>query len=148
MLAGPGGLCGLYFHGHKGIPARRDSWRRNEGMFVAVRYWLSEYFAGRPIPYRGALELTGTFFQKEVWGALREIPWGQTRTYGEIATGLGRPSASRAVGMAIGRNPISLIVPCHRVVGCDGNLTGYAGGLRRKESLLRMEGSLSNGLLP
>ncbi len=139
LVAGTAGLCGLYFEGQKWFPRGLENWQRQERGFEEVRGWLSEYFAGQPEPYRGALEIRGTAFQQEVWQALREIPWGQTCTYQQLAAKIGRPTATRAVGTAIGRNPLSLVVPCHRVVGSSGALTGYAGGLPRKESLLRLE---------
>jgi methylated-DNA-[protein]-cysteine S-methyltransferase len=85
------------------------------------------------------LRLNGTPFQRTVWDQLRRIPYGETRSYGELAAALGKPSASRAVGLANGRNPIGIIVPCHRVVGTNGNLTGYGGGLDRKQRLLDFE---------
>ncbi|WP_345719197.1 methylated-DNA--[protein]-cysteine S-methyltransferase [Actinomyces procaprae] len=113
---------------------------------AAARAWLECYFAGEdpgPIP---ALAPTGTDFQRRVWDRLRTIPRGQTTTYGRIAADLaaatGRPTSARAVGSAVGRNPISILVPCHRVLGADGSLTGYAGGPDRKAALLRLEGIL------
>lgn len=101
---------------------------------------LAEYFAGRRKRFTVALDFAGTAFQKRVWQALLEIPFGETRSYGEIAHRLGKPKAVRAVGAANGRNPISIIAPCHRVIGADGALTGYAGGLKAKERLLALEG--------
>jgi methylated-DNA-[protein]-cysteine S-methyltransferase len=100
---------------------------------------LAQYFAGERRSFDLPLEPRGTAFQQEVWRALRAIPFGATRSYAELAAALGRPSASRAVGGANGRNPLSIVVPCHRVVGADGSLTGYAGGLARKEWLLEHE---------
>jgi methylated-DNA-[protein]-cysteine S-methyltransferase len=100
-----------------------------------------EYFTGRRREFGVPLDPAGTDFQQRVWQALLKIPTGRLGTYGEIARQLGRPAAARAVGAAIGRNPISIIVPCHRVVGRDGSLTGYAGGLPRKQALLRLEGA-------
>lgn len=90
----------------------------------------------------------GTSFQQAVWRALLDIPAGQTVTYGELATRLGRPEAVRAVAAAVGRNPVSVLIPCHRVIGADGSLTGYAGGLHRKEALLTIEGGLPATLRP
>ncbi len=101
-----------------------------------------EYFAGNRRAFSVALDAQGTPFQQQVWQALRGITMGTLCTYGDIASQVGRPDAARAVGAAVGRNPISIIVPCHRVVGRDGSLTGYAGGLPRKEALLRLEGAL------
>ncbi|MHB8055173.1 MAG: methylated-DNA--[protein]-cysteine S-methyltransferase [Candidatus Aminicenantales bacterium] len=100
---------------------------------------LGEYFAGKRRVFDLPLDLNGTPFQREVWGALQKVPFGETTSYGEIARRIGRPAAVRAVGAANGRNPVSIIVPCHRIVGADGRLTGYGGGLWRKEWLLRHE---------
>jgi methylated-DNA-[protein]-cysteine S-methyltransferase len=107
--------------------------------FAATREQLGEYFAGERTDFDLPLAPVGTPFQEEVWGALREIPYGETASYGELAERIGRPSASRAVGMANGRNPISIVVPCHRVIGASGELTGYAGGVERKRFLLELE---------
>jgi methylated-DNA-[protein]-cysteine S-methyltransferase len=100
---------------------------------------LGEYFAGERNAFSIALDMRGTPFQKEVWAALLAIPFGETRSYGQLATQLGNPRAMRAVGAANGRNPISIIVPCHRVIGSSGKLTGFAGGLETKALLLRLE---------
>jgi len=100
---------------------------------------LGEYFAGRRRHFTVALDFAGTDFQKKVWKALLDIPFGETRSYGQIARKLGKPSAMRAVGAANGRNPISIIAPCHRVIGANGALTGFAGGLKAKEALLALE---------
>ncbi len=102
---------------------------------------LEEYFAGQRTVFSVPLAMRGTAFQTDVWRALQEIPFGQTRSYGELARALGRPEASRAVGAANGRNPISIIVPCHRVVGSTGKLTGFAGGVHVKAHLLELERS-------
>lgn len=100
---------------------------------------LEEYFAGNRKVFTVPLDLRGTEFQKKVWEALREIPYGETRSYKEIAEKIGNPKASRAVGMANHRNPIGIVVPCHRVVGANGKLTGYAGGIPMKQALLELE---------
>ena len=100
---------------------------------------LSEYFAGKRTKFDLSLDLKGTDFQLSVWRALLKIPYGETRTYGEIAKSLGKPGAARAVGMANHDNPVAVVVPCHRVVGHDGSLTGYAGGLHLKQALLSLE---------
>jgi methylated-DNA-[protein]-cysteine S-methyltransferase len=100
---------------------------------------LDEYFAGRRTSFDLPLDMRGTEFQKQVWKALTIIPYGETRTYLDLATGLGNPAATRAVGAANGRNPISIIVPCHRVIGSNGKLTGFAGGLEAKSYLLELE---------
>lgn len=104
---------------------------------------LAEYFAGTRQRFDLPLAASGTPFQRRVWAALDTVPFGQTRTYGEIATALGQPTASRAVGLANGRNPLPIIVPCHRVIGANGKLTGYAGGLARKQWLLTHEQGVS-----
>ena len=100
---------------------------------------LAEYFAGKRKRFTVKLDFAGTDFQKKVWQALLEIPFGETRSYGQIARKLGKPNAMRAVGAANGRNPISIIAPCHRVIGANGALTGFAGGLKAKETLLALE---------
>lgn len=104
--------------------------------------WLDAYFAGkRPEPAVLALDPKGTPFQRRVWQQLRKIPYGETTTYGELARQLGQPKAAQAIGNAVGRNPLSVIIPCHRVLGTDGTLRGYAGGLAIKEALLLNEGA-------
>ena len=100
---------------------------------------LDEYFAGTRQDFELAVDPAGTAFQRRVWCALQHIPYGATTSYGALARRVGQPTASRAVGAANGRNPISIVIPCHRVVGADGDLTGYAGGIARKEELLRLE---------
>jgi methylated-DNA-[protein]-cysteine S-methyltransferase len=110
-------------------------------VLVETERQLREYFAGERTTFSVPLDFAGTDFQKAVWRALLAIPFGQTRSYGEIARGLGSPNSSRAVGAAIGRNPISIVVPCHRVLGATGKLTGFAGGLETKASLLDLEGA-------
>ncbi|MFL6128370.1 MAG: methylated-DNA--[protein]-cysteine S-methyltransferase [Mycobacteriales bacterium] len=112
---------------------------RDDEALAGVAAQLADYFAGRRLAFDLPLAPVGTAFQQKVWLALREIPYGRTTTYGEIATGLGRPTASRAVGLANGRNPLAVIVPCHRVIGADGSLTGFGGGLPRKRWLLEHE---------
>ncbi len=105
-----------------------------------VKEQLDAYFAGQLHQFRIPLDLRGTPFQRQVWDILRIIPWGETRSYGQIAKELARPRAARAVGQAVGTNPVSIVVPCHRVIGSDGSLTGYGGGLERKTALLHLEG--------
>ena len=100
---------------------------------------LAEYFAGRRTQFELALEMSGSEFQMKVWRALREIPFGQTKSYRDLATAVGSSKAFRAVGIANGKNPLSIVVPCHRVVGSDGSLTGFAGGLQAKAALLALE---------
>lgn len=108
-------------------------------MLRRVEAELSEYFAGTRNTFSLPLDMRGTPFQKKVWEALVRIPFGETRTYGQLAAQLGRPGASRAVGAANGRNPVSIVVPCHRVIGSTGKLTGFAGGLKAKAHLLDLE---------
>jgi len=116
-----------------------ESWQRTEEPFREAIAQLDAYFAGRLHRFDLALAPEGTPFQREVWSALTTIPYGETVSYGELARHLGRPVASRAVGAANGRNPIPIIIPCHRVVGADGSLTGFGGGLAIKRRLLELE---------
>lgn len=113
--------------------------KREHPVLERCKEQLAEYFAGTRTAFDLPLAAEGTAFQQAVWQALREIPYGETRNYGELAATLGKPTASRAVGMANGKNPLAIVVPCHRVVGADGRLTGYSGGLARKEWLLAHE---------
>jgi methylated-DNA-[protein]-cysteine S-methyltransferase len=129
---------------------RRDpeaDWIYNEEPFTGVRQQLSEYFAGQRRSFDLPLALQGTEFQVSVLEALQTIPYGETTSYGAIAKQIGRPKAVRAVGAANGRNPIPIIVPCHRVIGSDGDLTGFGGGLDTKAALLRLEAENSGTLL-
>lgn len=143
LLFGDGvALQGLYMESHEVWPEKQPDWIWDEAPFKTVIVQLLEYFARRRTRFELPLAPVGTVFQQRVWAALLEIPFGVTISYGELATRLGDPKASRAVGLANGRNPISIIVPCHRVIGANGNLTGYGGGLDRKEWLLRHEGAL------
>jgi methylated-DNA-[protein]-cysteine S-methyltransferase len=132
-------LTGLYLPDHKGGPTPDASWQTADALFVELRNQLTEYFAGERHEFDVPLRLVGTPFQQQVWQQLTRIPYGTTITYAELARRIGSPAASRAVGTANGRNPISILVPCHRVVGSSGNLTGYAGGVDKKEWLLGME---------
>jgi methylated-DNA-[protein]-cysteine S-methyltransferase len=109
---------------------------------AALHAALDAYFSGRDVPFDVPLAPSGTPFQREVWSALRDIPFGATASYAEIARRIGRPRAVRAVGAANARNPIAILVPCHRVIGADGSLTGYAGGLERKRALLSLESGI------
>ncbi|MGF1769957.1 methylated-DNA--[protein]-cysteine S-methyltransferase [Enterovibrio makurazakiensis] len=112
--------------------------------FQTVIEQLDQYFAGEPVAFSVALDLLGTEFQQQVWAELQKIPAGETRCYGDLAALIGKPSASRAVGAANGQNPIAIIVPCHRVIGKSGKLTGYAGGLDAKAWLLKHEQAMSS----
>ena len=126
----------------------RTGWSENPTAFYGVVEQLQAYFAGELTDFELELDMQGTEFQRRVWQALRTIPFGETRSYGEIAAQVGAPGAARAVGLANGHNPIAIIVPCHRVIGASGNLTGYGGGLDRKRSLLALETSRSSPTLP
>ena len=120
------------------------AWRRDDGAFAEAAAQLRAYFAGELTQFQLELDTGGTTFQRQVWSALQRIPYGTTTTYGKLAVALGEPRAMRAVGAANGRNPISIIIPCHRVIGADGSLTGYGGGLDRKRFLLDLEASSVN----
>jgi methylated-DNA-[protein]-cysteine S-methyltransferase len=140
LLLGDGkALCGLYMQeGRK--PVRVSSaWQAAEEPFAEARRQLDEYFAGERVAFDLPLAAKGSEFERRVWNALEEIPYGETQSYGEVAERVGAPGAARAVGLANGRNPISIVVPCHRVIGANGTLTGYGGGLERKRFLLELE---------
>lgn len=139
VVAEDGALVGLYMTGHRPTPDPESFGERVDDALPAATAQLAEYFAGERTAFDLPLAPRGTAFQQAVWAALRDIPYGETRSYGELAAALGRPGASRAVGLANGRNPISIVVPCHRVVGAGGKLTGYAGGMERKSWLLALE---------
>lgn len=117
----------------------RTGWERDDDAFPAVVEQLEVYFDGKLREFDVEVDLVGTEFQRKVWQALLTIPYGETRSYGQIAKQIGSAGASRAVGLANGHNPISVVVPCHRVIGANGSLTGYGGGLERKRHLLDME---------
>lgn len=134
-----GALTGIYLENHKGAPALIASEREDLPVLLAARRQLEEYFAGERVAFELPLEPEGTPFQQTVWRALREIPLGVTWSYAELARQVGRAGAARAVGSANGKNPLSIVVPCHRVVGADGSLTGYAGGVNAKRWLLEHE---------
>jgi methylated-DNA-[protein]-cysteine S-methyltransferase len=141
LLGEAAALTGLYMAPHDPDPA----WRHDPEPFAAAVEQLEQYFAGERTEFDLPLELHGTAFQLRVWSLLREIPFGETTTYGALADRLGNPRAVRAVGLANGRNPISVIVPCHRVIGADGTLVGYGGGLDRKRALLAHEAEVRAG---
>jgi methylated-DNA-[protein]-cysteine S-methyltransferase len=138
-----GALTGLYMdvRGHEpdqatlGVPASPD----DDEVLAETARQLGAYFSGELLAFDLPLALAGTGFQRTVWAGLRQIPYGDTISYGELARRIGQPTASRAVGLANGRNPVSIVVPCHRVVGSNGSLTGYGGGLPRKQFLLALE---------
>ncbi len=140
IVATNGALVAVLMDGHHRSPVPESAWgERVDDALPDATLQLEEYFAGKRQAFDLPLAPSGTGFQRRVWAALAEIPYGETRSYGQIATAIGRPGASRAVGMANGRNPVSIVVPCHRVVGASGSLTGYAGGPERKQFLLDLE---------
>ena len=136
LVADNRGLTAIEFAGRHGSQGRRA---RNP-VLDETQKQLAEYFAGQRRLFTITLAADGTDFQRQVWAALGDIPWGECRSYRDIAQQLGKPRAMRAVGAANGKNPIPIIVPCHRVIGSDGSLTGYAGGLEAKQLLLALEG--------
>jgi methylated-DNA-[protein]-cysteine S-methyltransferase len=145
LAASAKGLCGLWFDDQKHGPteAQRQQWQPNEDhpVLQSAAAHVQAFWAGKTQPWSGPLDLSvGTAFQQAVWRALLRIPAGQSQSYGELARQLDKPLAVRAVGAAVGRNPVSILVPCHRVLGAGGQLTGYAGGLWRKQALLKLEG--------
>ena len=140
LLAGDDGSLSLIgFPKGKMRHDPQPDWILNEEPFAAVRQQLEEYFAGDRKDFDLPLHLSGTEFQVQVLEELQRIPYGETTSYGDIAQRIGRPKAMRAVGAANGRNPIPIVIPCHRVIGSSGDLTGFGGGLDTKEALLRLE---------
>ncbi len=137
-LAGGDRLRHVVMAGQTHEPDDRG-WRDDPGAFQDVVDQLDAYFAGDLEEFDVDIELIGTEFQQAVWHGLRAIPYGETWSYGQLAHHIGRPTAVRAVGLANGRNPVAIIVPCHRVIGVDGSMTGYGGGIERKVALLRLE---------
>lgn len=148
LAASPTGLCGLWFDGQRHLPAPLDgpsAWPEapEHPVLRQATEQLQQYLRGERQHFDLPLDLTGgTPFQQAVWQALQRIPTGHTTSYGALGEQIGKPTAVRAVGSAVGRNPLSVVVPCHRVRGQNGSLTGYAGGLERKAALLRLEGAL------
>lgn len=137
------GLAGLWFDGQAHHPGGLDApVDAGHPVLAQALAELAAYWRGEPVAFATPLDAAGTPFQQRVWQALRAIPRGRTTTYGALAAALGAPAATRAVAGAVARNPVSILVPCHRVVGRDGALTGYAGGLERKRRLLALEGAL------
>ncbi|MFG2497770.1 methylated-DNA--[protein]-cysteine S-methyltransferase [Streptomyces sp. NPDC048441] len=141
LVATEGTLSGLYMTEQRHRPPEETFGDRDEGPFGETISQLEAYFAGELTEFDLPMRLDGTPFQRTVWQQLQLIPYGETRTYGQLADALGKPNASRAVGLANGKNPIGVIVPCHRVIGAGGSLTGYGGGLDRKQRLLAFEGA-------
>lgn len=147
LAASRNGLAGVWFTDQRHLPtaALIKSWRcePTHPVLTATTEQLATYFLGQSMRFDLPLDLAaGTPFQQAVWQALLHTPAGRTLSYGDLARQIGRPAAVRAVGAAVGRNPLSIVVPCHRVLGAGGALTGYAGGLQRKTALLRLEGAL------
>ncbi|HEV8695898.1 MAG TPA: methylated-DNA--[protein]-cysteine S-methyltransferase, partial [Lysobacter sp.] len=147
LLAGDeAGLHLIEFHAPRHAMPRGDNWREGDhDVLRQTQTQLVEYFAGKRRSFDLPLAPRGTEFQCLVWWELANIPFGKTISYAELATRLGRPSATRAVGAANGRNPIPIVLPCHRVIGADGSLTGFGGGLPTKQFLLQLEGALPRG---
>jgi methylated-DNA-[protein]-cysteine S-methyltransferase len=140
LVAHGDALAGVYMTDHRHQPpVERFGPRTRLKVLDQAAEQLAAYFTGESNTFEVALHAAGTPFQQRVWQALRTIPYGETVTYGQLAELLGQPTASRAVGLANGRNPISIIVPCHRVIGADGSMTGYGGGVARKRWLLDFE---------
>ena len=143
LVADGGALAGVYFPQHRHQPdpttfGPRDS---TDPVLVTAARQLDEYFDGERTEFDLVVSSRGDTFQSRVWAMLRKIPYGETTTYGTLASRLGNVGMARAVGAAVGRNPLSIVVPCHRVVGRNGSLTGFAGGLERKAALLELEGA-------
>lgn len=136
-------LSAIYWRVYRHAPASQADWIEDASKFANVITQLSEYFTGKRTTFDIKTDAHGTPFQERVWRALTKIKFGETRSYQQIANAIGAAHATRAVGAAIGRNPLSIVVPCHRVVASDGKLTGYAGGLESKRMLLEHEGVLS-----
>lgn len=143
LVGGDEGLSGVYFDRQKHHPGLQPNCKRSFKHFVLkqTKRELAEYFTGNRRRFEVALDPVGTPFQRCVWKAISGVDFGRTITYGELAANAGCPGSARAAGAATGRNPIGIIVPCHRIVGANGSLTGYAGGLNRKRALLALEGA-------
>ncbi|MEV6794328.1 methylated-DNA--[protein]-cysteine S-methyltransferase [Streptomyces sp. NPDC051320] len=139
LVATDGVLSGLYMTDQRHRPPEETFGAPDPRQFGAVVSQLTAYFGGELTEFTVPLTLHGTPFQRSVWQQLQQIPYGETRSYGDLADRLGKPGASRAVGLANGKNPVGIIVPCHRVIGSTGSLTGYGGGLDRKQRLLAFE---------
>ena len=150
LVADGDALCGVHFEPHRQREQGAEGWRRVNGadpVLGPARVQLAAYFAGETTTFALPLGPRGTAFQARVWMALRDIPFGATISYGELARRVGQPTASRAVGAANGRNPLPIVVPCHRVIGSSGALTGFGGGMERKRWLLEHEGATGFSLL-
>jgi len=149
LVASDDGLSGVYFDGQKYHPELEPGWRRDarHAVLAQAKRELAEYFAGERKVFDTPLAPEGTAFQKAVWNAISTVAFGETITYDALARRAGFPGGARAAGAATGRNPLTILVPCHRIVGSDGSLTGYAGGLARKRALLALESGIPE-LLP
>ncbi|MDJ0462822.1 methylated-DNA--[protein]-cysteine S-methyltransferase [Streptomyces sp. H27-C3] len=143
LIATEGTLSAVYMTDQRHRPAEETFGDRDPGPFGETVRQLDAYFAGELTEFDLPLRLAGTPFQQRVWEQLQQIPYGETWSYGELAERIGNPAASRAVGLANGKNPVSIIVPCHRVIGVAGSLTGYGGGLDRKQRLLAFESGVA-----
>ncbi|MBY6195697.1 methylated-DNA--[protein]-cysteine S-methyltransferase [Vibrio hangzhouensis] len=141
IQASDDGVLGLWFEQHTTLPEELGQLSPEHPILVRAQQQLAAYFAGKSRSFDLPLAAQGTAFQKQVWKALCEIPYGEVISYQELADRIGNPKAVRAVGAANGKNPISVVVPCHRVIGKSGKLTGYAGGVERKRQLLKLEGT-------
>jgi methylated-DNA-[protein]-cysteine S-methyltransferase len=139
LTANDTGLTGLYLNSDAPDLQLNGTPCDDLALFVEAKRQLTAYFEGKLTQFDLPLAPDGTEFQQRVWAELQNIPFGETISYGELARRIGNPNASRAVGLANGRNPLSIIIPCHRVIGANGKLTGYSGGLSRKERLLQLE---------
>jgi methylated-DNA-[protein]-cysteine S-methyltransferase len=139
LVSGPAGLMEIRFTPEGETPAPAPEWQHNSGICEDVIRQLQEYFAGQRQVFDLPLDPHGTPFQRQVWAALQSIPYGETISYAELARRIGKTSAVRAVGAANGQNPLPIVIPCHRVIGSDGSLTGYGGGLPIKRFLLDLE---------
>ncbi|MFF5971029.1 methylated-DNA--[protein]-cysteine S-methyltransferase [Streptomyces sp. NPDC012769] len=148
LVAVDGVLSRIHMTDQRHRPPEETFGERDPRPFAEAVRQLDAYFAGELTEFELPLKLIGTPFQLRVWEQLRLIPYGETRTYGELAEALGNPGASRAVGLANGKNPVSIVVPCHRVIGTSGSLTGYGGGLDRKKRLLAFESGSPVGPAP
>lgn len=148
ITAAGGALTGVHMHEQRHRPTLPPGCERDDAGLAHVVAQLHAYFAGELADFDVPIAMRGTDFQRRVWAGLCEIPYGETISYGELARRVGNPKASRAVGLANGRNPLAIVVPCHRVIGADGSLTGYGGGLDRKVWLLEHEATHRPGRVP
>ena len=145
LVATEKGVAGIYFNRQKYFPEATKDWKRDgrHAVLTQAKRELQEYFAGKRKRFNVALAPDGTPFQRAVWKTIARVGFGETITYGELAQRAGHPGSARAAGAATGRNPIGIIVPCHRIMGANGSLTGYAGGLKKKRALLTLESATS-----